>query len=438
MGAEISIPRRRRAQEELYIQPAAKQLLHEQRAMVIPDEEILERKEVFVVPISVVRKGDGSPGDEEKGHKIHEQQTTWDVGAEEDDALKDLRISSNPPQLPPLHLRNSVDSFFTPFPSILPKTPIQTPTLIATPSESFSCPICLLDLPTSDIFTISQCSHSMCRDCARDVITKGIKDTMWPITCCVCRAEMGLTLPRRGVREEEGDGGRRVKQKIWRKLKTLKKVLRRRGRRGVPGDELQVVVEKDATKEEPQVSCITYSEALMVLLPDEQQLLTSLTLLTSPKTSTTYIRCPNPSCSTILFTAVTPPTPPESNLAKCPTCAHDWCQTCQSPDTHAPFTCAEYQQISKEGDLEFEKVVKEGGWRRCPECEAVCEKVDGCNKMLCKICQAPFCYVCGIRIKKRNPYGHFSKKKSACYNKLFDEVPEGAPQPGGERAGEDQ
>ena len=56
---------------------------------------------------------------------------------------------------------------------------------------------------------------------------------------------------------------------------------------------------------------------------------------------------------------------------------------------------------------------------KCPNCSAFIQKSDGCNKMTCQKCGVNFCYLCGNRLGRINPYEHFNKPNTSCAGKLF-------------------
>ncbi|CAK9439059.1 uncharacterized protein LODBEIA_P32830 [Lodderomyces beijingensis] len=73
-------------------------------------------------------------------------------------------------------------------------------------------------------------------------------------------------------------------------------------------------------------------------------------------------------------------------------------------------------------DQLFESMMKQGtNLNKCPNCGAVIEKSDGCNRMKCGKCDTHFCFNCGDRIGKT--YDHFSDKSSNCYGLLFFGMP---------------
>lgn len=60
--------------------------------------------------------------------------------------------------------------------------------------------------------------------------------------------------------------------------------------------------------------------------------------------------------------------------------------------------------------------------KKCPQCKAGIQKIDGCNKMTCFRCNSSFCWLCQQILSKSSPYSHFNNLKSPCNNKLFEGV----------------
>jgi len=62
--------------------------------------------------------------------------------------------------------------------------------------------------------------------------------------------------------------------------------------------------------------------------------------------------------------------------------------------------------------------------RQCPMCSIYVDKIEGCNKMTCSKCHSYFCWSCREVLSKSDPYGHFNRRESKCFGKLFDGVAE--------------
>lgn len=60
---------------------------------------------------------------------------------------------------------------------------------------------------------------------------------------------------------------------------------------------------------------------------------------------------------------------------------------------------------------------------KCPTCDIVIQRMDGCNKMRCLSCYTFFCNICGSFLDHSQPYEHFNNKASTCYGKLFHGMP---------------
>jgi len=74
-----------------------------------------------------------------------------------------------------------------------------------------------------------------------------------------------------------------------------------------------------------------------------------------------------------------------------PDCPYMWCKACQHEITVGG------PQHSCDGTLELDHLMKEQGWRYCPNCKTPFQKSTGCNHMTCLSpgCNTHFCYRCG-------------------------------------------
>lgn len=80
-----------------------------------------------------------------------------------------------------------------------------------------------------------------------------------------------------------------------------------------------------------------------------------------------------------------------------------------------------------ECDLDFKEYMEQQNNRECPKCSAPIERAMGCNKITCVVCSTFFCFLCGQKLDKQNPYDHYGSSFSPCYRKLFEhtEIDEG-------------
>ncbi|OMJ88574.1 hypothetical protein SteCoe_9436 [Stentor coeruleus] len=112
-----------------------------------------------------------------------------------------------------------------------------------------------------------------------------------------------------------------------------------------------------------------------------------------------YFRCRNESCE---FAAIVPVGIKE---IECKTCMKKYCPVCRD-DVHAEITCQE--NYDKKLDKSLLDLALGQGWKQCPYCKNMCERISGCNFMKClsSTCKGAnnFCYLCGVGIKG---YTHF-------------------------------
>ncbi|TVU09671.1 hypothetical protein EJB05_43161, partial [Eragrostis curvula] len=75
--------------------------------------------------------------------------------------------------------------------------------------------------------------------------------------------------------------------------------------------------------------------------------------------------------------------------AACPTCKRDFCLQCEEPwnDRHG---------ADRDGQgCVLARLARGRNWTRCPSCRAMIDKIQGCNRMVCR-CGTVFCYKCGM------------------------------------------
>ncbi|KAG4080730.1 hypothetical protein HA402_013260 [Bradysia odoriphaga] len=166
-----------------------------------------------------------------------------------------------------------------------------------------------------------------------------------------------------------------------------------------------------------------------------------LLLASALNTMIDIVYCPRKSCQS-------PVVPEADNLAVCPACNFAFCKFCNyTYHGYEPCRLFKNDEERKEllnkynngTDSEKEALEKRYGkdklrreldtllsqaWienysKACPRCNAKIEKIDGCNKMFCNRCQSCFCWICLEILSGADPYAHFRRVTSKCFNKLF-------------------
>lgn len=95
------------------------------------------------------------------------------------------------------------------------------------------------------------------------------------------------------------------------------------------------------------------------------------------------IYCANDKCSD--FIGRKPSSTP--CIMSCPGCRTKVCTSCKDRE-HPGQSCEE-----KEDD-EVRALAKANGWKTCPRCKMIVERIEGCAHMRCR-CRKQFCYNCG-------------------------------------------
>ncbi|KAG0704179.1 hypothetical protein DFH29DRAFT_981610 [Suillus ampliporus] len=103
--------------------------------------------------------------------------------------------------------------------------------------------------------------------------------------------------------------------------------------------------------------------------------------------------CKTPDCNQI-YRSTGPNT---TIVGQCPSCFSNICTSCHE-DVHDGMSCAEYKRTGRLAEEERQTeawIAAQGGRvKKCPSCQALIEKIDGCNHMTCKLCQSHICWRC--------------------------------------------
>lgn len=116
----------------------------------------------------------------------------------------------------------------------------------------------------------------------------------------------------------------------------------------------------------------------------------------------------------------------DSQYFNCPVCISKFCanEKCLGYwKDHEKLTCEEFQSKKNTfGQKEFDRLLLENNWKRCPKCNTPIEKIKTCNYIVCssKLCQKKtiFCYICGELLNENQIKSHYTESN---YYKLCEE-----------------
>ena len=112
--------------------------------------------------------------------------------------------------------------------------------------------------------------------------------------------------------------------------------------------------------------------------------------------------------------------PTSERLAICNSCSWAFCWVCKI-GWHG-----EYQPCfpRRRGELTAEEKATEEYLKAhstpCPTCNSRCQKIMGCNHMICFQCKTHFCYLCSAWLSADNPYVHFNTGGQPCFMRLWE------------------
>jgi len=114
------------------------------------------------------------------------------------------------------------------------------------------------------------------------------------------------------------------------------------------------------------------------------------------------------------------PPDPSERLAVCEKCSLAFCKVCYM-GWHGPFARCyprDPSELSAEEQASYDYIRKNTS--PCPYCNAPVQKTMGCNHMNCFNCRTHFCYLCGSWLDAGNPYQHFNKSGTPCFQRLWE------------------
>lgn len=307
-------------------------------------------------------------------------------------------------------------------------------------NTTFTCEICQADIKGDSCLQFHQCGHTFCNTCLRDFFVSLIRDGDVEKVHCPdfnCSKQFLETREKYLRLDTLTDASfdfNQFRLKLMTpfiKLALVHKILGHDSE----GNELY--------------------ERFISLFRDHQH------ALIAKMFPTRLVSCPRSKCPAMIFREDM-----TSRLVICRECGYAFCNICRKSYHSDSIDCAktndtkQYQGVpiealelwlesvpkSKErNDLRYRygfdlmtKVSQEykmdklfnelladesQGFRKCPTCDLIIQRSDGCNKMRCSSCYTFFCNVCGIYLDHDHPYDHFKEPSSACYGKLFDGMP---------------
>ena len=93
-----------------------------------------------------------------------------------------------------------------------------------------------------------------------------------------------------------------------------------------------------------------------------------------------------------------------SSKTTCKKCTKTWCKDCRDIPYHSGIGCGMSKILNM--DPALAELIDQGVYKRCPGCNNACDKIDGCNHIVCN-CRHNFCWLCGQTMDPSDPYKHF-------------------------------
>ena len=264
---------------------------------------------------------------------------------------------------------------------------------------TFDCGICLEPKKGVACYKLDDCEHVFCKNCLQDFYNNAIMEGDISTVTCL-DPSCGKTLGGVRNRKEKKPLHPRELLAMGISEPTARRYVEMKRKKRLESDKNTIYCPRDHCKHPARSSKYPPVPSNLADYPDSD----SDSEDTKAKPSATAAHDPNDRLAVCEN--------PKCRLAFCRVCYKSW---------HGPYERCHPRdptELSAEEKASYDYIA--ANTSPCPECNAATSKTMGCNHMRCFQCTAHFCYLCGAWLNADNPYQHFNKPGSPCYQRLWD------------------
>ena len=263
---------------------------------------------------------------------------------------------------------------------------------------TFDCGICLEPKKGVSCYKLDGCEHVFCKKCLQDFYNSAIKEGDISTVQCLdpsCGKALG------GVRNRTQKKALHPRELLAMGISepTARRYVEMKRKKRLESDKNTIYCPRDHCKHPARSSKYPPVPANLADYPDSDSDSEDAKAKSSDASYDPNDRlavCENPKC----------------RLAFCRVCYKSW---------HGPYERCHPRdptELSAEEKASYDYIA--ANTSPCPYCNAATSKTMGCNHMRCYQCNTHFCYLCGAWLDADNPYQHFNKPGSPCYQRLWD------------------
>jgi len=263
---------------------------------------------------------------------------------------------------------------------------------------TFDCGICLEPKKGISCYRLDGCGHVFCKNCLQDFYNNAIKEGDISTVQCL-DPSCGKTLGGVRNRTEKKPLHPRELLAMGISEPTARRYVEMKRKKRLESDKNTIYCPRDHCKHPARSSKYPPVPANLLDYPDSDSDSEDAKAKSSDASYDPNDRlavCENPKC----------------RLAFCRVCYKSW---------HGPYERChprDPKELSAEEKASYDYIA--ANTSPCPYCNAATSKTMGCNHMRCYQCVTHFCYLCGSWLDADNPYQHFNKPGSPCYQRLWD------------------
>ena len=282
---------------------------------------------------------------------------------------------------------------------------------------TYDCGICLEPKKGTACYKLSRCGHVFCKQCLQDFYVSAITEGDVATIRCLD--------PGCGKEQANGAASRKRKRRTERTLHPRELLAM-----GIDDAVVRRYVEMKRKKKLEADKTTVYcprtwcqGPARSAKYPPIPADLSTYAASSSSSGEDTDVESPvddAPPAATRLKKTKDVPPDPTDRLAVCEKCNLAFCRVCYM-GWHGPYARCfprDPNELSAEEKASYDYIRMNTS--PCPTCSSPTQKTMGCNHMKCFQCNTHFCYLCGAWLDGQNPYQHFNKAGTQCYQRLWE------------------
>lgn len=280
---------------------------------------------------------------------------------------------------------------------------------------TYDCGICLEPKKGSSCYRMKRCEHVFCRDCLQGFYNNAITEgDVAGIRCLDPTCGKTATTPDNRKRKRKTERTLHPRELLAMGIEEamVRRYVEMKRKKKLEADKNTVYC--------PRTWCQGAAKSSKYPpIPSDLLAFAAAEMSSGDESDTEATPDRNDSPQSTASKSGKPPNPAD-RLAVCEKCSLAFCRVCYM-GWHGDFARCfprDPNELSVEEKASYDYIRLHTS--PCPTCCSPTQKTMGCNHMKCFQCNTHFCYLCGAWLDGQNPYQHFNKAGTQCFQRLWE------------------